>query len=492
MDERIVSFSWAREILPGRGLLAYANDSREIVIMSLQFYSREPEPEGSTRERSVWEICELARFDGGGPHKVVDTEDPDFVPDGSGFSLKWSPWHVSPECRTATLAYIANNHVGFRRVSIHGKWDKGQDPTLRVEQTDTTAICMPLGADAFVEWEDAIWPDGDGHMARGIIATPFVPKPFQVDVCGAPSRPMASHSAGQCSSVYARDDEASTNPITGIIVHHPDPNNKSPAPEYSLVRLSATATNQDWYQTNVSEHDVALPQWAEYVRRHSTRLVPRLAAMEGLESDSDSEDLDDEFTEDEVPMSQVHPHRFRFWGLASSPGDGCTAVLVTQHNTQHPHRRPRSKILFGRRDPTKETTPGKQTGVAKKLTTEGRLWEAYYGNQWDVSDAVLTGTADSLVHQSPLRDLFKDVTAQQRCVYCESRLSISSQESNSTCAATGLPIMAPGASRLCAVCGLRCLKGSELSTIAKKYIGLDAVVDLAGDVCGGCGGKFVS
>ncbi|POR38367.1 Uncharacterized protein TPAR_01426, partial [Tolypocladium paradoxum] len=499
MDERIVSFSWAREVLPGRGLLAYANDSGEIAIMSVQFCFREPGPQASTGEPSAWEICELARFDGRGPHKAMDPEDPDFVPNGSGFSLKWSPWHVSPESRTTTLAYISNNHVGFRRISIHGEWEKGQDPTLRVEQTDTTATCMALGADAFIEWEDAIWCDGDGHMARGIIATPFVPRPFQVDLCGAPSRPLASHSAGQCSSVYAEYAEASTNPITGIVIHHPDPDNKPPVPEYSLVRLSATATNQDWYQTNVSEDDAPLPQWAESVRRHSTRLVPRLAAMEGLESDSDSEDLDDEFMEDEVPTSQVHPHRYRFWGLASSPGDGCTAVLVTKHNTQHPYRRPRSKILFGQRGPTKVMSAGKQTGVAKKLTTEGRLWEACYGNQGDVSDIVPTGTTDSPTHQSPLRDLFKDITAQQRCVHCESQLSISSQESTcenghsfATCAATGLPIMAPGVSRLCAVCGLRCLKVSELSTIAKKYIGPDAVVDSAGDVCGGCGGKFVS
>lgn len=70
MDERIVSFSWAREILPGRGLLAYANDAREIVIMSVQLYSRKPEPEGSAGGQPAWEICELARFDGRGPHKV--------------------------------------------------------------------------------------------------------------------------------------------------------------------------------------------------------------------------------------------------------------------------------------------------------------------------------------------------------------------------------------------------------------------------------------
>jgi len=51
-------------------------------------------------------------------------------------------------------------------------------------------------------------------MARGIIATPFVPKPFQVDLCGSVSR-IARHSVEECSSLYASEDEASTNPITG-------------------------------------------------------------------------------------------------------------------------------------------------------------------------------------------------------------------------------------------------------------------------------------
>lgn len=52
--------------------------------------------------------------------------------------------------------------------------------------------------------------------------------------------------------------------------------------------------------------------------------------------------------------------------------------------------------------------------------------------------------------------------------------------------------MAPGVSRLCAVCGLRCLKVGELAAVARRLVGPDAVVDSTGDVCGGCGGKFVA
>jgi len=52
--------------------------------------------------------------------------------------------------------------------------------------------------------------------------------------------------------------------------------------------------------------------------------------------------------------------------------------------------------------------------------------------------------------------------------------------------------MAPGVSRQCAVCGLRCLKVSELAAIAREYLGPDTAVNSTGDLCGGCGGKFVS
>lgn len=65
VDERITSFSWAREILPGKALLAYATDEGEVAIMSVQFYSRDGAP-----DYKGWEIQEVARFDGRGPHVV--------------------------------------------------------------------------------------------------------------------------------------------------------------------------------------------------------------------------------------------------------------------------------------------------------------------------------------------------------------------------------------------------------------------------------------
>lgn len=70
MEERIKSFSWAREILPGRALLAYANDEDEVVIMSVQHYAR-PKSNSSGSE-AVWKVREVARFDVKGPHEVCE------------------------------------------------------------------------------------------------------------------------------------------------------------------------------------------------------------------------------------------------------------------------------------------------------------------------------------------------------------------------------------------------------------------------------------
>lgn len=198
------------------------------------------------------------------------------------------------------------------------------------------------------------------------------------------------------------------------------------------MRLSATATTGDWYQANGPEPATGprrLPQWAEYVRAQMGRVVPRLAAMQGVDSDSESEDMEDEYVLDDGlrPMARVHPHRFRFWGLAASPGDACSAVLVTKHSTRHPHRRALSKLLFAwpERD-----SPAAIAASPKALTTEGRLWEAMYGCQGTVSDIVPTaGAGAAMALSSPLRDLFRDVVSLQRCVFCDATLRNSLGES---------------------------------------------------------------
>lgn len=60
MDDRITSFAWAREISPGRALLAYATDEGDVVVIAVRY---------SARDRA-WKIGQVARFDATGPHEV--------------------------------------------------------------------------------------------------------------------------------------------------------------------------------------------------------------------------------------------------------------------------------------------------------------------------------------------------------------------------------------------------------------------------------------
>ncbi|KAH6607717.1 hypothetical protein Trco_004030 [Trichoderma cornu-damae] len=507
MNERIVSFSWAKEIAPGRALLAYLNDSGEIVVMSVQYHRRRDASKRGSEREWIWTLTEHVRIDGRGPHSdATDPHDPDFSPQGSIFSLKWSPWLIDDGYRTATLAYVAKNHVGFRRIVLYGDWDKGNLPDVESERSDTVTICLPLSSDALVEWEDAIWTEGDSHTARGVIATPFAIKPFQVMLNGALDEPAPPHSIWECASTYAESNETSTNPITGLIVHDPDPDDKPPVPRYSLVRLSATSTNLDWYQTNLPGEN--LPQWVEDIWDQNARLVSRAAALYGVDSDfeSDSEGGEDKTMQEAPPASaepalQVHPYRFRLWGLAKSPGDGCTAVLASKHDTQHPDRRGISNVHFDWQVPADaDDKPQRARTIAKPLTTEGRVWEWMYGMGGDVP-GVTPGrkTEPSGQQAGPLWELFKEVAARLPCVFCEAQLSVrdgvatcENRHAFAICATSGIPILAPDISRVCGVCKMRCLKISELEKLAEEHLGsVDAVGDSQGEVCGGCGGKFV-
>lgn len=171
MDERIVSFCWSKEILPGRALLAYATDEKEVVIMSIQFYSKDSAP-----NEKGWEISEVGRFNASGPHaassplnslfslrhtnkmrkQMLDELDPDFTTSGTAFSLKWSPWVTNEGTQTSALSYIAHNHVGFRRITINELWKLETTPSITVEEHDTKGICLSLSVDAFLEWENTV------------------------------------------------------------------------------------------------------------------------------------------------------------------------------------------------------------------------------------------------------------------------------------------------------------------------------------------------
>lgn len=78
------------------------------------------------------------------------------MPNGTAFSLKWSPWVSSGNSLSASLAIISNNYVGFRKIVIQRDCEKAQEPNVEVDDSDTTGICLFLSADSLVEWEDTV------------------------------------------------------------------------------------------------------------------------------------------------------------------------------------------------------------------------------------------------------------------------------------------------------------------------------------------------
>ncbi|KAI5463201.1 hypothetical protein BGZ63DRAFT_505263 [Mariannaea sp. PMI_226] len=502
MNERIQAFSWSKEISGGRALLAYCNDAEEIAIMSVQLYSRQKSSDQAAEE-SIWDIKEVFRFDGRGLHTkedATDITDPDFVPHGSAFSLRWSPWFVSNGKRTAILSYLAKNHVGFRRVTMQDDWVRGQLPQLHIEEQDMTTICIFLSTDAFIEWENSVCMEDDKPVVRGVIGTPFDIKPFQVSLFDVPQASGEPHYTWECSTTYPKEGETtSTNPITGVIMHHHDGLTTSTGPHYSLVRLAATANNQDWYQTNLPDTGANPPQWAGKIRKLTTRVVSRASALEGLDSDTD-ESEDEIVAEDDESKLQAHHSRFCIWGMAASPGGGSTAVLVSQFNTQHPERRAVSKLLFGWRDQEDyRSVQSQEATPAEGLTTEGQLWEWMYGGGRAVPGTTAGNKTMAEEGDSRLREQFRGVVARQQCVFCDARLQTEGNDVKcmnghvfARCASTGLAIMGPDISRICAVCELRCLKVSELIRLAEEQYGPGTKVESSGEACGGCGGKFVA
>ncbi|KAF4963669.1 hypothetical protein FSARC_8313 [Fusarium sarcochroum] len=500
MNERIQSFSWAKEVDAGRGLLAYCNDAEEVTIMTAQLFSRPRENDPSSEE-TLWDIREAGRFDGRGRHTkedAMDITDPDYVPHGSAFSLKWSPWFRTEGKRVAILAYLAKNHVGFRKVTIVGDWEKGELPQIEIEQRDMTAICMYLSTDAYIEWEDQIIFEGENPTVRGVIATPFDVKPFQVSFVNYAKEPTGAHYTWECSTTYSKEDEeVSSNPISGLIIHDQGQTVTGPVPYYSIARLSATLNNQDWFQTNLPEPEASLPNWAARIRRHTTRLVPRSIALEGLDSDSD--DSEDDMMEEDSSQLQVPGSRYRIWGLAQSPGGSTTAVLVSRYSTQHPERRALCKLMFARRDEQGDKEHNDAITPVRPLTTEGQAWGWMYGNGPEVLGTTATSKISPELHNSPLREQFRSVAANQHCVFCDAALRLEEDEAKcenghlfARCASTGLAIMAPDISRICAVCELRCLKVAELARVAEQWLGPGTKIESSGEVCGGCGGKFVA
>lgn len=138
-------------------------------------------------------------------------------------------------------------------------------------------------------------------------------------------------------------------------------------------------------------------------------------------------DADVQMQEPDNAVRQVHPRRFRLWGLAASPGDGCTATVVSKYNTQHPNRRDRAEVMFGWHVPgdgeEAAAAPDGKRAMPVKATTEARVWEWMYGRGPEVPGT--TAAADNILvlnSLSTLRRQFRDVLPQIHCVFCNGSL----------------------------------------------------------------------
>jgi hypothetical protein len=229
----------------------------------------------------------------------------------------------------------------------------------------------------------------------------------------------------------------------GLVIHPPDLHNRTHIPHFSLVRASATASNDNWYQksSTISETEEPtssrMPQWAETISRTVKLLVPQALANKGLVEEEDEDDSDDDFDLPAEAGEQVYPWRIRIWGLTISPGGGSTAVLVTQQTALHPERRFWTKVLFGwtarqTREDLEHTHPETVSvnwlPIPKhKLTTEALMWEWMYGGIDEVAGVTSSkNTYDpNLTADLPgsarlqLKEQFKPIIPTQKCAYCE-------------------------------------------------------------------------
>lgn len=182
--------------------------------------------------------------------------------------------------------------------------------------------------------------------------------------------------------------------------------------------MSLTASSLDWFETNVpQEARATIPSWVSQLQQVAHRLIPRSKAVDIPDVGSDSEDTDDELDDIEGLGPKVHPYRFRFWGMAASPGGGSMVALVSKHNNLYPSRAARCRLIFGE---AAEAEGGEKPPRPhlKGLTTEGKMWEWMYGGGEDVA-GVTTQNEDPAL-STPLKDFFRDIKDKQSCCFCDS------------------------------------------------------------------------
>ncbi len=283
---------------------------------------------------------------------------------------------------------------------------------------------------------------------------------------------MPKHATQECGTTYPRGEDAHNNPIhgrqqrarllplclvsltvppsplpAGLVVHRLHPSRPTSTPVYTLVRAHAAAdTATDWCETNAPA--AAKRQWQREIDQKIELAVPADALDDGSSesgseslapSVSDQEDVAESLPDQErPPQPDVHLYRVRLWGLAASPGGGCSAVLVSFLSTQKPDRggwhSMHSSILFGWTPPRRAGPAAKDgandvSAIYRGLTTEARMWEWMYGGGPGVpgiiSDAAGdegSGAAGAAVEdaRAEVRKCFEAVAREQTCTFCDS------------------------------------------------------------------------
>lgn len=183
--EYIKAFAWCREVGPGKALLAYMNDLRELVILSVGTNFKRL---GDGLEEAAWKVREVLRVEIGGPHGQADvgrerlhtTEDlklmtrqqifdPDFLPCGSSYGIRWSPWLKDGATWSCLLSYMDTNYVGFRRVTVNAAtWSSTEAPVVTCDPQDWDGRCLHLGPDAFLEFENMVGFSYSGVRLEGL------------------------------------------------------------------------------------------------------------------------------------------------------------------------------------------------------------------------------------------------------------------------------------------------------------------------------------
>ncbi|CAK7568421.1 MAG: hypothetical protein SEPTF4163_006410 [Sporothrix epigloea] len=541
--ECIVSFAWTggcdslvNEGFPKQGepprratqaFLLYQTDKRDLVVLKVSHLRH---GDGANK----WHVVEVSRVRVPGPHTVTPRlgkqssrshamGDPTFVPQFTPFGLRCSPYMVEKgpasavgQCETTLtclVGHLAPHYVGFRRLTI--VWRPEVDsiqPEVCIDDRDYAGFCTFLTGNAMLEFEDGLWEGLNGSrsqrkvsVARCVVATPSTVEAYEVDfeaisLAGPAGLDYAvpEHIIGSesCSAKPETIPENHANPITGLVVHPPDPNNRGEKPLYSVVRQSATS-RIGWYATNACEGS-EVPKWVDWVQDR----IP--SATRTQLQDSERAQYVGSVVDIQIKS------RIRIWGLDQAPGGvpgcgGVTAVLVSEH-AAHGGRdgrgRERSHVLFGIQGHLMPSTATENTGEKLSfhrpaVSTEAAMWSFMYGNGPGVM---------SIEKRQDGKQAFEEKqgsAADQICGICEARISTRGEvsvcemgHSFDCCTGTGFAIQKPNVSQACGVCGRRTLFLDALDEMMRyirdpnsdDQVRLQA--KLLAKVCGFCGGKF--